>query len=111
MAVKNFGEFGKSVLIRQSFSTGTAVNTAVVMSCSKGILMYEDASMLSRVYRSKQRLGTILISRMGFVKHKATTKMKVTVENFAELKSDYLLEIKNVIAMDKIPAELVINFD
>ena len=31
--------------------------------------------------------------------------------NFAELKSNYLLKIKNVIAMDEIPAELVINFD
>ena len=33
------------------------------------------------------------------------------MENFAELKSDYLLKIKNVIAVDKIPAQLVINFD
>ena len=30
------------------------------------------------------------------------------MENIAELKSDYLLEIKNVIAMDEIPAEIVI---
>ena len=48
---------------------------------------------------------------MSFVKCKATTKAKVTMENFAELKSDYLLEIKNVIVMDEIPAQLVINFD
>ena len=27
-------------------STGTAVNTAVVMSCAEGILMHEDASLL-----------------------------------------------------------------
>ena len=33
------------------------------------------------------------------------------MENFAQLKSDYLLKIKNVIAMDEIPAQLVINFD
>ena len=30
-------------------STGTAVNTTVVMSCAEGILMHEDASLLSRV--------------------------------------------------------------
>ena len=48
---------------------------------------------------------------MSFVKHKATAKAKVTVENFAELRSDYLLEIKNVIVMDEISTELVINFD
>ena len=33
------------------------------------------------------------------------------MENFAELKSNYLLEIKNVMVMDEIPAQLVINFD
>ena len=48
---------------------------------------------------------------MGFVKRKATTKAKVSVENFAELRSDYLLKIKNVTATDEIPGELVINFD
>jgi len=41
---------------------------------------------------------------MGYVKCNTTTKAKVTVENFAELKFDYLLEIKNIIAMDEIPA-------
>ena len=91
-------------------STGTAVNTAVVMSCAEGILMHEDASMLSRVDLNKG-WAQYLLHRMGFVKRKATTKAKVSVENFAELKSDYLLKIKNIIAMDEIPAELVINFD
>ena len=33
------------------------------------------------------------------------------VNNFEELKKQYLLDINNVIQMDKIPAELVINFD
>jgi len=35
----------------------------------------------------------------------------VTVENFTAVKEDYLLEIKQVITMDEIPAELIINFD
>ena len=91
-------------------STGTAVNTAVVISCAEGILMHEDARMLSRVDLNKG-WAQYLLYRMGFVKCKATTKAKVTVENFAELKSDCLLEIKNVIEVDEIPAELVINFD
>ena len=92
-------------------STGTAVNTTVVMSCAEGILMHEDASLLSRVDLNKGWAQYVL-HRMGFVKRKATTKAKVTMENFAaQLKSDYLLEIKNVIVMDEIPAQLVINFD
>jgi len=48
---------------------------------------------------------------MGYVKCKATTKAKVTVENFTAIKEDCLLEIKQVITMDEIPAELIINFD
>ena len=72
--------------------------------------MHEDASMLSRVDLNKV-WAQYLLHQMGFVKCKATTKAKVTVENFAKLRSDYLLDIKNVVAMDEIPAELVINFD
>ena len=72
------------------------------MSCAEGILMHEDASMLSRVDLNKG-CSQYLLHQMGFVKRKATTMAKVSMENFAELKS----EIKNVIAMDEIPAELV----
>ena len=48
---------------------------------------------------------------MGYVKRKATSKAKFTVGNFAEIKTAFLLEVKHVISMDEIPAELVINFD
>ena len=33
----------------------------------------------------------------------ATSKAKVTVESFDELKKDYLVEIKHVVEMDEIP--------
>ena len=56
-------------------STGTAVNTAVVMSCAEGILMHEDASLLSRVDLNKGWAQYVL-HRMGFVKCKAITKVK-----------------------------------
>ena len=42
---------------------------------------------------------------MGFVKRKATSKAKVTVDNFEELKEQFLLEINQVIVMDEIPAD------
>ena len=66
--------------------------------------------MLSRVDLNKG-WAQYLLHRMGYVKRKATTKAKVTVENFAAVKEDYLLEIKQVITMDEIPADLIINFD
>ena len=48
---------------------------------------------------------------MGFVKRRATTKAKVTVENFESLKVQFLLDVKNVVEMDEIAPEPVINRD
>ena len=42
---------------------------------------------------------------------KATSKAKDTVENFDELKEDYLLEIKHVVEMDEILPDVIVNFD
>ena len=71
--------------------------------------MHEDAALLTRVNLSKG-WAQYLLQRMGYVKWKATSKAKVSVENFAEIKADFLLEIKQVIVMDEIPTELI-NFD
>ena len=80
----------------------------MVIVSAEGILRYEHADLLSRVGLNKG-WTQYLLQNMGYVKRKATIKVKVTVENFAELKEDYLLEIKQVIAMDEILAELIIN--
>ena len=48
---------------------------------------------------------------MGYVKRKAMSKFKVTVENFEELKEHFVLEISQLIIMYEIHADLVINFD
>jgi len=50
-----------------------------------------------------------LLTRMNFVKRRANTKMKVSVEHFYELKKLFLLEFSNVMEMDEVPVELVIN--
>ena len=39
------------------------------------------------------------------------TKAKVSVEDFEQIKKDYLLDIEVVVAMDEIPVELKVNFD
>ena len=91
-------------------STGATVNTVVVRACTEDILMHEDTNLLSRVDLSKG-WAQYMLQRMGYVKRKATSKAKFTVENFAEIKTAFLLEVKHIISMDEIPAELVINFD
>jgi len=51
--------------------------------------MHEDANLLTRVDLSKG-WAQYLLKRMGYVKRKATSKAKVTVDNFAEIKADFL---------------------
>ena len=48
---------------------------------------------------------------MGYVNRKVCSKAKVDVAQFEQLKDDFLLEIKTMVSMDKIPPELVIGFD
>ena len=45
------------------------------------------------------------------MKRKATTSAKLDPSCFAELKEQYLLDIKVVVEMAKVPAELVFNCD
>ena len=53
-----------------------------------------------------------LLCRMKFVKRKATTaKSKLTVENFAQVKTDFLEKLIAIVEMEKIPPELVLNWN
>ncbi len=48
---------------------------------------------------------------MGFVKRRASTKAKVTIEDFQKIKEQFLLDIKVIVQMENIPSDLVINWD
>ena len=52
-----------------------------------------------------------ILEWMGWVKRRVSSKAKVMVENFEEVKKDFLLDVKNVVCMDEIPGELIINWD
>ena len=86
------------------------INTSVVLASAEGIIMYRDANMLSTITVTKG-WAKYLSHRMGFVKRKATSKAKVSIENFEEHKKAYLQDIKLVTSMDEIPEDLIINFD
>ena len=45
------------------------------------------------------------------MKRRASTKAKVAVQDFEEVKAQFLLDIKVVVEMDEIPFDLVINWD
>ena len=45
---------------------------------------------------------------MGYVKRRASTKAKVSIENF-EVKAQLLLDIRAVLEMEDLPFNLIIN--
>ena len=52
-----------------------------------------------------------LLGRMGMVKRRASSKAKISVEDFEAVKEEFLLEIKNVVSFDEILPPLIINWD
>lgn len=48
---------------------------------------------------------------MGMVKRRASSKAKISIENFEDVKKEFLLEVKNVVSFDEIPPRLIINWD
>ena len=88
------------------------VNTAIAIGCAEGIVKNKDSNLLAsnggHIALSKH-WGKHLLTRMGYVKctgyvkRRASTKAKVAVQNFDELKKQFLLNIKVVVEMDEIP--------
>ena len=72
--------------------------------------MRKDANLPSKIELSKG-WAKYLLKRIGFAKRKPTTAAKGNVENFYLLMEEFLLEVKNVVYMDKIPKDLIIYFD
>ena len=101
--------------ISQVRSFGGVVNTAITLAAAKGIVLAKDANMLSENGGGYLNLtrdwGKRLLSRMGLVKRKATTTLKITAEIFEDLKVQFLTDIETVSMLEDIPKDLVINWD
>ena len=100
--------------LRSLRKCGMPINTSIVIDSAQGIVMNKNANLLvsngGGIDLTKD-WEKYLLKCLGFVKRKACSKSKVSVERFQELKEDFLLEIKNTVVMDDIPENLIINFD
>uniref|UniRef100_A0A1X7SP85 HTH CENPB-type domain-containing protein n=1 Tax=Amphimedon queenslandica TaxID=400682 RepID=A0A1X7SP85_AMPQE len=93
---------------------GAVVNTAIAVSCARGIVLKANPDYLASNGGHivlTNHWGKHLLRRMGFVKWRATTKAKVMVENFEEVKAQFLLDVKAVVEFYDIPSSLIINWD
>ena len=93
---------------------GGVVNTLIAIAAATGIVRRHDSNLLAvnggHIILAKH-LAQYLLQRMGYVNRKASSKAKITVENLASLKEQYLFDIRDVVDMEEIPHDLIINWD
>jgi len=72
---------------------GGDINTAVVIAGGTGILMNQNPLLLKGMKDGKlmKDWAKYVLQRMGFVKRKATTKAKINVQDFEEIKNCFYL--------------------
>ena len=100
--------------IRATRSTGGTITTTVVLAAGEAIVWTHNENLLhdeGGPIKLTRHWAKSLLDRMCFVKRKATTSAKVDPSCFDDLKEQYLLDIKAVVEMEKVPPELVLNWD
>lgn len=87
--------------------------TKIVLSIPKFSLLphpVNTSEYLVTVHNLTMELSQYLLTHMGFVKRKASTSAKKSVENFKEKRELFIHEMELVVEMEEILAELVTNF-
>ena len=94
--------------------SGGVVNTQIVMATARGVNMSHNANLLAEnggYMNITKDWAKRLLQRMNMVKRKGTTKAKVMPADFDKLKAQFLSDIRIIVSMEDIPAELRINWD
>ena len=93
---------------------GGVVDREIAIASAKGIVRKKDSRMLAEngghVLLTKD-WAHYLLHRMGYVKRKANSKVKITVENFEAMKYNFLCEIKAIAMMEEVPSSMILNWD
>ena len=94
---------------------GGVVNSAVTIASAKGIILTMDRTLLSDNgghVNLTRGWAKSLLSRMGYVKRRVTTKSsRTTVENFYEIKAQFFADINAVVQPESVLPELIFNWD
>ena len=92
----------------------TVVNSTIVLSIAEVIVKSHDSSLLAcnggHIQCTKQWAKHFL-TRLGYMKRKATTKASLSDVDFEAQKEQFLFDVKCIIDMEIIPSNLVINYD
>jgi hypothetical protein len=93
---------------------GGIINAEIVSSAATGIVKNVDANLLESNgghISCTHEWAKGLLKRMGYVKRRANTKSKISVEKFEALKAQFNFDIQVIAEMEDVPNELVINWD
>jgi hypothetical protein len=92
--------------------TGGTVTSAVVLAAATGIVQKSNPCLLIDGSLSLNKSwAKYFLKQNDFVKRKATTKVKISVPNFAALQKQFLLDLKAIVDLEDIPFQLIINWD
>ena len=93
---------------------GGTIDTSIVVSAANGIVKSLERSRLAE-YGGPVQLtrswARSVLRRMNFTKRKGTTKSKISMEEFREVKKRFLKEIIDTVDIEGIPPELIFNWD
>ena len=102
---------------RVCYHESGVINTAIVIGATSGIVKRLKPELLECnggyvVLPVKKDWAKYLLSKMKFVKRKATTKKSaITVSNFDEIKDNFLMDIKAAVVMEEVPDDMILNWD
>ena len=101
-------------IIQELRVANRTVNTTIVLATARGVTLAKYANLLAEngcsIDLSKDRAKRLL-SRMGYVKRKATSKVTISSTELESLKVRFLNDIRTVVSLEEIPMELIINWD
>lgn len=90
------------------------INFAIVVSAAEGIVKGHDSNLLEcngGHIKCTKSWAKHFLTRIGYVKRKATTKASISDIDFESQKEQFLYDIKTIVEMEDIPKALVINWD
>ena len=93
---------------------GCPINTAIVIATGQGIVKDYDSNLLSENgghLNLTKDWAKNLLKRMNYVKRRSSSTAKVSLDNFDQLKSQFIFDIQSIVEMEKIPSNMIINWD
>lgn len=101
-------------IIRSIRDAGGVINNSIVIGIIKGIVKDTDSNLLAENGGSIEigkPIARRLLERFNYVKRRGSTTAKITVNDFSELREQFLADIKTVVQFENIPSGLILNWD